>query len=355
MSVTYSVAGADITLLDIGQLAMLHDNSRPVDTWLLDTFFPRRASFARKDVPIAELDLDAPVAPYVSPCVEGRPIKENGTADVKYVKPAYLKPKMTITPCTVLDSALVNRLREAGAISRGTLTDQDLFLIDQVQKYKTLHDSIDNRRILMAAELLTTGKIVIESDDFVKYEVDYGRDASLNFSPSTVWSDVGALIVDDINTMVSLLIAKGNAAPTVALTSTSVFNAMLKNTQFKASFIAPVEQVQIAYTPQLIDGMKAQYRGMIGSVQIWVYDAVIKTGGATTRLIPNDFFALISDMNGVLAHCAIQNLKAFGQPLDYFDDQWYNPDPSALFMMTESSPLVVPSNPNGVVGGVDFI
>jgi len=46
---------------------------------------------------------------------------------------------------------------------------------------------------------------------------------------------------------------------------------------------------------------------------------------------------------------------ANGVAQQYFDRQWYCEDPSGIMLMTESAPLVVPSNKNGVVGGTGFI
>jgi hypothetical protein len=64
---------------------------------------------------------------------------------------------------------------------------------------------------------------------------------------------------------------------------------------------------------------------------------------------------LISDTNGSVAHCKIKNMLANGVAQQYFDRQWYCEDPSGIMLMTESAPLVIPSNKNGVVCGTGFI
>jgi hypothetical protein len=54
-------------------------------------------------------------------------------------------------------------------------------MIAQIETVKRNHDSIDNRKILMAAELVVR-KVVLESDDYSRNVVSFGRDASLAFT-----------------------------------------------------------------------------------------------------------------------------------------------------------------------------
>ena len=120
MSVTFDINGAPVELLEVGQLVLLHDKQKQVDTFLLDRFFPNRMSFARKDVPVGEIDTVTPLAPYVSPGVAARQIKTGDSGNVKFVKPAYLKPQMSITPADVFDTVLITKLRQAGVLATGS-------------------------------------------------------------------------------------------------------------------------------------------------------------------------------------------------------------------------------------------
>jgi len=355
MAVTYTIGGVDSTLIDVQDLAVVNDQSPKVNKWLSEIFFPRRVEFQDDKVAVANLNLDNPVAPYVSPCVEGRPIKENGTANVQFLKPAYLKPKQTITPCTVYNTAIVAMLRDAGIIGSGKLTRTESLIVAQVEKYRSNHDAIDNRIELMAAEALTTGKLIIESDDFKLNEVDFGRNVALTFAPTVLWSNPAATVIADIQAMVDLVVQYGQVMPRVAVMSSAVFNAAIANEAFKAAFIAPYTTVAPMGVTRFVDGREAQFMGSFGGIEFWVYDASITNDGVTTRFIPADGFYLIGDTNGVVAFTQIENLKAYGQSMQYFDSQWYNEDPSALFIMTESAPLPVLNNPNAVAGGINFV
>lgn len=357
MSVSFNISGAPVELLEVGQLAAIHDSTKKVDMWLLETFFPNPLSFARKEVPVGEINTTTPLAPFVAPTVAGRPIKTADSGNVKYVKPAYLKPKTVVTPADVYNTALVARLRQSGILATGSnqLSPAEALLIDQIQKYQMLHDSIDNRKLLMGRDVLIYGKTTFESDDFPSYLVDYERSNACTFTPTIKWGVTNATPVADIQAMIDIAIDESGSAPQMALMSSKVFNTLMKDATFKDEFVTPFAGVSVAVTPSWNLKDRAQMKGTFGDIQFWVYDATITLDGSASRLIPADYFGLVVDTSGYVAHCAIQNVNAFGQPLEYFDYQWQEHDPSSIQLLCESSPLIVPDNKNGVIGGTGFI
>ncbi|NUK90269.1 major capsid protein, partial [Streptomyces lunaelactis] len=120
----------------------------------------------RDDVPLEQLDTTEPLAPFVSPMAQGKPLVQNGSYERKSVQAAYLKPAVTITPQNVYDLALIARIREAGIISNTTqLTLEEKLRVAQIAGFDYLHRSIVNRKVLMGIDILTTGKTVIIGDD----------------------------------------------------------------------------------------------------------------------------------------------------------------------------------------------
>ncbi len=360
MEIKYSGLPAD--MLDIGDIVVINQKLNKVDPWLLDTFFSGRRAFERDYIVLGDLETATPLAPYVAPHVEGRPILERGTANVTTIKPAYLKPKAVITPCQVYDSRLFEALKTAGIIANagGRVSDGDRLVLDQFAKQKRLRDSIDNRVKLMAAELLTTGKLVVRSDDQPEFTVDYGRDPSATFAPALPWTDPLSTPVQDINDMLELSYDLNMSGATHVLTTTKVWNALVKHQDFNDTFVKPFAGINVPYTQTMqANPSQAQFRGYLpgGTVAIWTYDAKYDLNGVQTSFLPVDFFGIINapQGRGFLAHCAIQHLEAYGQPLEYFDYQWVNKDPSAIFMISESSPMVVPASANMTVGGVGFV
>ncbi|MHA3082134.1 major capsid protein [Acinetobacter sp. ANC 5383] len=358
MAQNFDVSGAPLELLDVGELAMMHRAYKPVDTWLLDTFFPRRFAFNnKKQVPIAELDIHSDIAPLVAPKYAGKAFDPTTAIQVGFVDPAYLKPKNQVAPQEAYDIALLARLRDAGVISTGSnqLSLQEQYMYAQLEVMKRNRDSIDNFKVLMAAEYLTTGIITLESDLYEKNVVSYGRDASMHFTPATPWDQTGAKPVTDIETMMQLMIDGFSGTPKKILTTNKVYGYLSKNDEFKDRFTKPYTGINAPFAGQLNVSDGAQYKGLLDTIEIWTYDATYRTKAGTQRIIPDDFFAIIADTDGVIAHCAIQNIEANGMASDYFDSQWLQKDPSAIQLMSESAPLIVPSNKNGVCGGTGFI
>lgn len=357
MAQTFDVSGAPLELLDVGELAMMHRAYKPVDTWLLDKLFPNRRAFNRDEVPIAELDIRSDIAPLVSPEFAGKGFDPTTAIEVKFVKPAYLKPKNQIKPTESFDIALLARLRDAGIISTGPnqLSLQEQYMIAQMEMMKRNRDSIDNFKVLMAAQYLTTGIITLESALYKKNVVSFGRDPSMTFTPATPWDQTGATPVTDIETMMQLMIDGFSGNPKMIITTNKVYGHLSKNDEFKERFTKPYAGISAPFAGTLNVSDGAQYKGLLDTIEVWTYDATYRTETGTQRLIPEDFFSIVSDTDGIVAQCRINHIEAGGMATDYFDVQWPEKDPSGIFLMTESAPLIVPSNKNGVCGGTGFI
>lgn len=185
---------------------------------------------------------------------------------------------------------------------------------------------------------------------------DFGRHANLTFNPIVKWDEVGATPVSDIETMIGNIVEYSGQAPKVALMSSKVFNAMNKNAEFKERLQKPLGQTAPdIFAPRFSRNDVPQYRGSFDGIDFWTYDVTHKLTGSASRFIPQTGFYLISDTGGYQAHCMIKHLEAYGQAMEYFDYQVVENDPSTVKLICESSPLIVPSNPNGVTGGDKFV
>ena len=356
MPQSFNLEGIPLELLDVGELALIHNNYRPMDTWLLDQLFPNRPVFDRDDVPLAEVTAEHDLAPLVSPQQPGKPFDTTQSGEVRTVKPAYYKPKNQVTPAETFEIALLERLRTAGIISTGNqkLSDQEKMLISQVAVMKRNHDAIDNSVILMAVDLLKTGKYTLQSDDYDRNEVDFKRTAALNYTPSTLWNANGATPVDDIRRMLERQLEADGGEAEVALMSGLVWQSLWNNEAFKKEFITPYAGISVPVNPSFGAKKAATFKGKFDGIEFWTYDQNYRHKGQVKRLIPKDYFGLVSDTNGSVAHCAIEEMNG-SVTQQYYDTQEYIKDPRGIQLMTESAPLVVPSNKNGVVGGSGFI
>ena len=283
MSQTFTFQNAPIELLDVPQLVLLTDTTQKVDT-VDGPVFPQRVSYTKKEVPVGELNTATPLAPFVTPTAAGRQIKVGESGNVKFVKPAYLKPMMTVMPSEVQNTALISQLRRYGVIATGSnrLSDADLLLIDRAQKALYLRQSIENRKLLIARDVLLYGKTTFASADFPMYEVDYERNPACNFTPLIKWGQAGATPVKDIQAMIDLAVEHSGTSPIMALTTSKVYNTLTKDPEFNEKFITPYKGISVPLTPTFDQSDKPQFRGTVDNIEIWTYDAKHSMG-----VVPN--------------------------------------------------------------------
>lgn len=354
MSITVDIKGQPVELLDMDQLAVFYDRTDKTDTFILDKFFPNRRAFTSTDIPLGDLDTSTPIAPLVAPSIEGRIMADKAEYNVRYVKPAYLKPSGMVTPQNVNDIATLESLRQAGVISNvRTMSDVEQLRVAQAARYARNRQAITNFNVQAAVKVLIDGKVTFQSADFPEVTVDFGRHSDLRFSPVTTWDAVGATPVDDISAMIDSMVEHGGTTPSVALMSSKVFTAFAKNAQFKENFItANGANAANPLSVGSFNSRDAKYRGELDGIEFWTYDATYRDeSGAAKRYISEKGFYLISDLNGFLCNCSLQHLDVLGIPLEVYDYMTVSKDPSGIKLISESSPLPVPSNPNGVAGG----
>lgn len=356
MPQTFTINNAPIELLDVSEMVLVHEAHQPLDTWILNRFFPNTRGFERDEVPLGELSAEIDIAPLVAPTLAGVAFDPKTAVKADFVKPAYLKPKNQVTTSNAFDLALVRKLRESGILATGAqkLSDAEKLILAQVETIQRNRNSIDNRKVLMAAEYLTTGQIVLESDKYKRNVVSFGRDPSMSYNPTIAWDQANATPYRDVKVMAQRLIDGGAGSPKVLLTSSKNWGYLKADPEFQAEYVKPNEGINIPFAQTMGIGQSAVFRGTFDNIEVWTYDATYVVGGARVRYIPSGYVGLIADVSGFIAQCAIKHLEAGGQPLDYFDVQWQEKDPSGILVLTESAPLPVPSNKNGVCSGTAF-
>jgi hypothetical protein len=348
-----------VSLIGDIQLTLLNNKTRDGSDWLTKTFFPREFVTSEKQLAIAELSMTAPIAPFVNPCVEGRPVRSGGSGKVSFVEFAYLKPKAAIEPCKVIDSAIMESLRQGGMSISQKMTDEQALSIDQIQKGTMLRKSIDNRVNLMCAEVFRTGKVIVMSDDQPRFEADYGRDPAANFVPAITWDLPASKPVQDIETMANLAFdLTGNYGIKLVM-RTKVWKALVKHVDFVDTFIKPYGGIRNVLENTTYNTATDQANFKIkldNGVEIWTYDGFYVDGaGVRQYYLPANYCGLVTGSDGVRAYGKIQDVDANFGAFKYYAKTWKNPDPSVIFMMVQSAPMVVPSHANMVIGGNGFV
>lgn len=302
--------------------------------FLLNLLFNEAVTFDTEEIAFDELELDETLAPFVSPCVAGKPRREKGGALRKFVPPT-VKPKDVVKPGRALK-------RRPGENPSGEMTAEQRMNAIRVELLDEHRRTIMRRMEWMAAQYLRTGKIVVQGEDYPTSEVDFGRDPNntITLTGPAEWGSGTEDVNGDLEDWFSLM-----AAPcTHIIFGRGAFRNALKNAAFKD--LVETErgsdtEFEIAPSVNL-----ASYRGRLGGAgpEMWSYTGYFKDEDGNKELfIPDNGVALVSvGAPGVRAYGAILDKKAGFRALEYFPKNWESEDPAAEFVMTQSRGMPVP-------------
>ncbi|MFL1405380.1 major capsid protein [Marinobacter sp. M1N3S26] len=302
--------------------------------FLLNLLFQSVVTFDTEEIAFDELELDETLAPFVSPYIAGKPNREKGGALRKFVPPT-VKPKDVVKPGRALK-------RRPGEDPSGEMTAEARMNAIRVDLLDNHRRQILRRMEWMVAQLLRSGKIVVEGEDYPKAEVDYGRDPNntITLAAGAEWGSGTEDVIGDHEDWFAQL-----AAPcTHVIYGRGAFRRALLDEKFKD--LVETErgsdtEFEIAPAVNL-----ASYRGRFGGAgpELWSYTGYFKDDEGNKELfIPDNGVVLLSTgAPGVRAYGAILDKKAGFRPLEYFPKNWDADDPSVEYLMTQSRGLPVP-------------
>lgn len=139
--------------------------------------------------------------------------------------------------------------------------------------------SVSDRIEYARGQVLATGKATINENQFVA-EADFDRDPSMTKTASTLWSDDGARLLDDIEAwMTSYADLNGDVPGTMAV-SRRILSTMARSSEFRslAKNSTDVSVVSQAF----INDTLAAY----GLPSVVVYDRKVKTAAGIVPVLP---------------------------------------------------------------------
>lgn len=317
--------------------------------WL--NFFPKQINFQTPNITWDKVyGDDRKLAPFVIPSVQGRPQRLEGYETVQFA-PAYIKMKDIV-------SAEMHMERQAGeALGTGSLSLEQRrdavigYLLGQ-QKTK-----INNRWEWLAARAIIDGKVVIKGEDYPETLVDFRRDASLTglLSGGSAWGQATAKPLDDLKLMRMRANAKSGARITKHIFGAEAWDKFAARVDLKELMDKRYGGMENNVT-RMWDGYEGmEYMGTIsglngaGRVEVWVNSSMYidpETGTEAFYLPQNKVVGVSEMVQGVRCFGAIMDKKARYLPLDIFSKNWENEDPSVEYLLSQSSPLMVPKEPN---------
>ncbi|MES2685750.1 MAG: major capsid protein [Pseudomonadota bacterium] len=315
---------------------------KPVN-FLRNVFFPEIQTFDTAAIAFDRLRGARKLAPFVSPCVEGRPVRRNGFTTDSF-SPAYIKPKMALTPCNSVSRMPGERI--GGGMSLAARRDL------QIQNdFMQLVDMIDNRLEWMAAQAMTYGYVDVVGDDYPLVRVDFQRNANnaVILAGANLWSAAGtALPVSNLTTWAAVVAGNQGGSVTDVVFGANVWANFSKTTEFKDLY----KNVQVmggplpGILPTVMDDEQKIYHGQFGQFRIWTYNGTYTddTGATQFYIPPNDVVMVAKQtMRGVQAFGAIMDHDSL-EAAQYFPKMWKQNDPSVIYEMVQSAPLLIPRN-----------
>lgn len=326
------------------ELLELIDSSYQPTTFLTNTFFPEIQTFETPAISFDRLSGARRLAPFVSPCVEGRPMRRRGFSTESF-SPAYIKPKMALTPGSAMTRRPGERL--GGSLSPAQRRDLQLAtdLKDQV-------DAIDNRLEWMAAQALVYGYVDVAGDDYPLVRVDFQRDPShqLVLAAPNLWSAPTGKPVSNLDAWSTTLASNQGGTVSDVILGANTWAPLSTNPEFRDLYknFQPVGGQLPGLLPSVQDNDQKVYRGMFGQFRLWSYNATYTDEkGVSQFYIPPDEVVLVAKqtLRGVQAFGAIQDHDSLAA-VKYFPKMWKQDDPSVIYSMTQSAPLLVPRTVN---------
>jgi len=333
-----------ITIHDTATLMAVQNNQKPVSSYWLDLLFPMVQTFDTESIDFDIIEGGARIAPFVSPTAQGVVLKNEGF-NTRRFKPAYLKPKHVVKP-----NAQLKRI--AGEAYGGAISPEariNAAIASNLMKEK---DLILRRLEVMACEAVLTGKNTVTGENYPTQIVDFQRDANQYIdATATPWSNVSHDIVSDLDEWCNQTQLLSGYAPSRVTVTPDVWSHMRKNTSVEKSRDTTYAGNSSALDSGVGNGEKVQYKGMLGtSLEVHVYNDIYENdSGVNVPLMGAGQVVLTSSgVEGVRCFGAIQDAEVM-MPMEMYPKMWLNPDPSVVYTMTQSAPLMVPTRPNATL------
>lgn len=317
----------------------------PLSSYWLDLCFPNVHLSNTEFIDFDIVDKGRRLAPFVAPTVQGQPMVSRGYSTRKF-KPAYIKPKDPVDPARLFK-------RRAGELfggSQSTPQQREAAIIGDI--LNDHREGIERRWEWMAAKAIGDGAVTIEGENYPLVQLSFGRDSGLTktLSGTAKWTDALGVPLDNIDAWNLEMLTKSGYPISRITFGPAAWAAFANNVQVKAMLETRRGSANFIETGPVVPGF-AQSRGTLGSanIELVVYNDSYEDnqGNLVPMMSTNDVILTNGQgVDGVRAFGAIMDKKANWEAVPIFPKMWEQEDPSGLFLMTQSAPLMIPSRPN---------
>ena len=302
------------------------------------------------------------ITPLVNPLIKGRIIRGQGYRTGS-VAPAYLKDKRVFNPNNYFKRTVGEKLGGSLTPEQRLAAAVGFALTDQLEMWQ-------RRLNAMAAEVVRTGKIVLESQDFERAEVDFRRDEDMTIvlTGNDKWDSDDSDPLGDIEEWGQRIFDRSGYVVSDVILAADVWKTLRvrmadKDTKFGRACLLQLDMNQAVLTqarmelgPMLIKtGMRLV--ALFGEYRLWVHSDKFEDEDAEgdlreVDLLPAGEVVMASrdGVQGVRHFGAIRDLKAGIQARQFFVKSWEEEEPSERFILGQSAPLLVPYGANASLG-----
>lgn len=324
----------------------------PVESaYFLDGWFTTARQFDTEEVLFDKLRTVRKLAPFVSPVVQGRVMKSRGFETLSF-SPAYVKPKHVVDP---------NRqfTRRAGEVpGLGSSTPGARWNAAVAENLAEERESIRRRENWMAAMAVIYGKVTITGEDYPTRVVDFRRNAGLTrvLVGTARWGEAAADPLADISDLRTLSFQESGSPITRVTMGVGAFDLFYEDEK-----VQKLLKTELGAIPRTSDstlsalgspGEPYEFRGILqgangqGRLEVYTYNEQYEDENDQTQSIMDTYSVVGTGNNvrGVRCYGAIRDKRAGLQALPLFPKMWDQEDPSLTYTMTQSAPLMVPTN-----------
>jgi hypothetical protein len=342
-----------IEVIDTVQLLEVQSRQKVPYLFWLNMGFKRQINFTEGKIAFDRVNEDyRRLAPFVAPNVQGKVMAREGS-DMLAFAPAYVKPKH------VIDINVPFERQPGEALMTGSMSPQqrrDAVIANLLKRHRHMHEMT---REWLAARALIDGTVTISGENYPATTVDFRRDATLSETLLTTarWNQAGTSFpLTNIRTMRGRVNSLSGGSVSDLIFGAGAWDSFsqhatitpLLDTQYRGS------QTDITKVMNGFDD-STEYLGSLagsagsGTLRLWLYTGKYKDETDTLQDILNTDTVVGVDWNtfsGVRCYGAIKDGAADFQPLEYFPKHWEDQDPWNEYIMTQSAPLMVPTQPN---------
>lgn len=336
-----------VNLYDTATLLGVMRQLEPVSSYWLDLCFPYAVNFEDEYIDFEKIVEGRKIAPFVAPMAQGVPIYSE-KSEVTRLKPGYIKLKDPVSP---------NRLMKKSAASGGVMAQGGSpasrynAIVGDIQR--THRNAISRREEWLAAQAIIHGKVTISGDNYPERLVDFKRAANQTIdSSATPWSTSSDIIADIEAWRTRVRRAKFGGPVNRLTVGADVWDVMRKNTGLKAQLATDVRATDANFKTGIMEGEEVEFVGYLsGTLPVFVYSGYYEdaAGNAVEYMSSKDIVMTGPNIMGHRCYGAILDNGANYQAMSIFSKMWENQDPSAVYIMNQSSSLMVPVNPNNTL------